>query len=200
MPDLSCEQKAFDEGATIIAAIDEVGRGCIAGPVVACAVIMPRGLIIPGVADSKKLSEKKRTVIAEQIKAEAIGFAFGVIPAQVIDEINILQATFCAMRQALEGLAQLAPDHILVDGNMSIPHISVAQTTIVGGDNLSHSIAAASILAKVARDKMMAEFDVKFPGYGLAGHKGYGTKAHYEAIRSLGPCEIHRMSFAGVVE
>lgn len=179
-----------------ICGVDEVGRGCLAGPVVTCAVILPKNLMLPYVNDSKKLSPKKREALYEELKEKAISFSFGSASNTVIDEIDILQATFLAMKEAINGL-KIKPDLVLVDGNQKIPGIFLPQKTVIGGDGKSMSIAAASILAKVKRDREMVEYDKLYPMYDLEKNKGYGTKKHREAIRKYGMCSLHRKSFKG---
>ncbi len=176
-----------------ICGIDEAGRGPLAGPVVAGAVILPKDCEILFLNDSKKLSEKRREALFEEIKEKAAAWSVGVVGPDVIDEINILQATYQAMRQAISGLS-IKPDLLLNDA-VTIPEVEIGQIPIVKGDAKSVSIAAASIMAKVTRDRMMAEYDTLFPQYGFAKHKGYGTAAHIAAIREYGPCPIHRRSF-----
>lgn len=187
------EKNGQAEGYSVICGVDEAGRGPLAGPVVAAAVILPQGLEIPGLNDSKKLSDKRRRELFPVIQEQAVAYGIGWASEKEIDEINILQATFLAMRRALEAMGTV-PNLALVDGNRD-PGLSVATKTVVKGDSLSANIAAASVLAKVTRDDFMEEMAVKYPGYGFEIHKGYGTKAHYAALESLGPCEIHRMSF-----
>lgn len=187
------EYSCFAEGHKTVCGVDEAGRGPLAGPVCAAAVILPKDLIIPGLNDSKKLTEKKRAELYDIITAQAIAYGIALVDEKTIDEINILQATYLAMQNAVKGLS-VEPDMILVDGNRA-PSFSAPSKTIVKGDSLSASIAAASILAKVTRDRLMEELDGKYPAYGFAVHKGYGTKRHYEALRTYGPCEIHRMTF-----
>ena len=187
------EEQAFEEGYTVICGVDEAGRGPLAGPVCAAAVILPRGHQIPGLNDSKKLTDKKRRELFPMIKEQAIAYGIGMASHEEIDEINILQATYLAMERAiaqLEGKADLA----LIDGNRA-KDFGMAVRTVVKGDSLSANIAAASVLAKVTRDDLMVEMAQEFPGYGFEVHKGYGTKAHYEALREKGPCAIHRMTF-----
>ena len=176
-----------------ICGIDEVGRGPFAGPVIAAAVILPKDCDILYLNDSKKLSEKKRDEIYDIILKNAISYGIGSIPPNKIDEINILQATFSAMRQAINNM-KIKPDILFIDA-LTIPDISILQVPIVKGDSKSISIAAASILAKVTRDRMMIAYDKIFPGYGFAENKGYGTKDHIAALKRLGPSPIHRMSF-----
>ena len=183
----------WDKGKQFIAGIDEAGRGPLAGPVVAAAVIFPKGVFIPGIDDSKKISSEKREALFPLIEENAIAAATGIVHESEIDRINILQATYKAMRIAI-GSLKTKPDHLLIDGR-PLPEKIFPQTAIIGGDKICFSIAAASILAKVTRDRMMVEYDEMFPEYGFARHKGYGTKKHVEAIRQYGPCPIHRESF-----
>lgn len=176
-----------------ICGIDEVGRGPFAGPVIACAVILPKDCNILYINDSKKLSEKKREELYDEIIKNAISYGIGSIPPNKIDETDILQATFNAMKQAIGNL-KVKPD-ILFNDALTIPGISIPQVPIVKGDSKSISIAAASILAKVTRDRLMVAYDKIFPGYGFADNKGYGSEQHIEALKRLGPTPIHRMSF-----
>ena len=176
-----------------ICGIDEAGRGPLAGPVVAGAVVLPKGKRILYVNDSKKLSEKKREELFDVIKEEALSFGLGIVSPERIDEINILQATYEAMREAVNKLS-VSPD-ILLNDAVTIPGIDIRQVPIIKGDAKSLTIASASILAKVTRDRIMAEYDLQYPEYGFAKHKGYGTKAHIDAIRQFGPCPIHRKTF-----
>ena len=176
-----------------LAGVDEAGRGPLAGPVFAAAVILADDVIIEGINDSKKLSEKKREILYDEICEKAISYCVASVDEKEIDDINILQATFKAMRNAVSGLS-VTPDYVLIDGNKS-PSTSFAEETVVKGDSKSMSIAAASILAKVSRDRYITEIADKYPGYGFEKHKGYGTKAHYEAIVKLGICPIHRKTF-----
>ena len=178
-----------------ICGIDEVGRGPLAGPVVAGAVILPKDCSILYLNDSKQLSARKREELYEVIMKEAVATGIGYASPERIDEINILQATYEAMREAIKGLG-VEPGLLLNDA-VTIPGVEIPQIPIVKGDAKSVSIAAASILAKVTRDHMMAEYDEIYPGYGFGKHKGYGTKAHIEALKTLGPCPIHRRSFIG---
>lgn len=178
---------------TYICGIDEVGRGPLAGPVVACALILPKDCDILYINDSKKLSEKKREELYDEILSSAVSYGISMIPAKRIDEINILQATFEAMRDAIAKLKY--EPNILLNDAVTIPGISIDQVPIVKGDSKSISIAAASILAKVTRDRLMVAYDKVFPGYGFADNKGYGSASHIDAIKRLGPCEIHRRSF-----
>ncbi|BDZ77348.1 ribonuclease HII [Claveliimonas bilis] len=178
-----------------ICGIDEVGRGPLAGPVVAGAVILPRDTEILYLNDSKKLSEKKREALYDEIMEKAVAVGIGMASPARIDEINILQATYEAMRMAIDKL-QVRPDLLLNDA-VTIPGVEISQVSIVKGDAKSISIAAASIVAKVTRDRMMKEYEEIFPGYDFASNKGYGTKAHIQALKTLGPCVIHRRSFIG---
>lgn len=180
-----------------IGGIDEVGRGPLAGPVVACCVILPKNCDILYLNDSKQVPEKKREQLYEEITKKAVAYGIGVVSHEVIDEINILQATYEAMRQAVNSM-KIKPEHLLVDA-VKIPGITIPQRGIIKGDAKSASIAAASIVAKVTRDRMMAELDAKYPGYGFAKNKGYGSAEHIEALRKCGPCEIHRRSFIGSI-
>jgi ribonuclease HII len=195
---LAFEKSARNSGFMLIAGIDEAGRGPLAGPVVAAAVILPCGHLIQGVDDSKKLSAASRERLFEIIRSEALAVGIGTITPAEIDRINILQATRRAMLQAVQQMLP-QPDYLLIDG-ISIIDSTIPQKTIKKGDALSHSIAAASIIAKVTRDRFMIEMDATYPGYGFAGHKGYGSTAHLTAIRRLGPSPIHRLTFGGVRE
>lgn len=187
------EKQAMEEGYSVVCGVDEAGRGPLCGPVCAAAVVLPVDCEIEGINDSKKLSEKKREAIFDVIKEKAIAYSVCMVDAKTIDEINILQATFRAMREAVEGLSVKA-DIALIDGNQK-PGLSIEQRTIVKGDAKSISIAAASILAKVSRDRYMKEADEKYPEYQFAKHKGYGTKLHYEMIAEYGICDEHRRTF-----
>lgn len=177
----------------LICGVDEAGRGPLAGPVCAAAVILPKGLVIPGLNDSKKLSDKRRRELFPIIQQEAVSFGIAFASREEIDEINILQATFLAMRRAMEQLNP-QPEFALIDGNRETD-FGVPCKTVIKGDSLSANIAAASVLAKVTRDNWMMEAAEKYPGYGFEIHKGYGTKAHYAALEKLGPCPIHRRTF-----
>lgn len=181
------------QGFCPIAGIDEAGRGPLAGPVCAAAVILPEGLVIDGLDDSKKLSDKKRRALYDVILEKAVAYGIALVDETRIDQINILQATFEAMRQAADGLS-VRPAMVLVDGNQD-PGLSLPTRTVVKGDALSVNIAAASVLAKVTRDRLMEQLALQYPQYGFEVHKGYGTKRHYEALREFGPCPIHRMTF-----
>ena len=187
------ENGIYDEGFEIICGVDEAGRGPLAGPVCAAAVILPKGLEIPGLTDSKKLTDKKRRELFPVIKEQAIAYGIGLASHDEIDEINILQATYLAMERALAQLT-VKPDIALIDGNRA-KDFGLPVRTVVKGDSLSMNIAAASILAKVTRDDLMLELAEKYPQYGFEVHKGYGTKAHYEALRAHGASEIHRKTF-----
>lgn len=192
------EDSVYAEGFRAVCGCDEAGRGPLAGPVVAAAVILPRGLVIPGLDDSKKLSEKKRDAFFDIIRTQALAYAIAEASAAEIDEINILNASMLAMRRAVEALPEngngLCADFALIDGNVS-RGFGIPTRCIIGGDAKSPSIAAASILAKVTRDRLCLELDAAYPAYGFAKHKGYPTAAHREAVRRLGPCPAHRKTF-----
>ena len=187
------EDGCFEEGFSLICGVDEAGRGPLAGPVCAAAVILPKHLQIPGLTDSKKLTDKKRRELFPLIQQQALAWGIGFASEQEIDEINILQATFLAMRRAMEQLGT-RPELALIDGNRA-GDFGLPVKTVVKGDSLSANIAAASVLAKVSRDDVMVELAKQYPEYGFDIHKGYGTKAHYAALREFGPCPIHRRSF-----
>ena len=187
------EHEAAREGFACVCGVDEAGRGPLAGPVCAAAVILPPDIQIEGLNDSKKLTDKKRRALYDVITEQAVSYGIAFADEQEIDKINILQATFLAMRRAFEKLT-VAPDIALIDGNRA-PGLSCRERTVVHGDALSASIAAASILAKVTRDRLMEEYDAQYPQYGFAVHKGYGTQRHYAALREFGACPIHRQSF-----
>jgi len=187
------ENSHFEKGIEIICGVDEAGRGPLAGPVCAAAVILPRGLEIPGLNDSKKLSDKRRRELMPIIKEQALAYGIAFATHEEIDEINILRATFLAMERALAKL-QIKPDLALIDGNRQ-KDFGINVETVVKGDSRSANIAAASVLAKVTRDDYMEAMALQYPGYGFEIHKGYGTKAHYDALRNLGPSPIHRMTF-----
>lgn len=187
------EHQLKEKGYQLICGIDEAGRGPLAGPVFAAAVILPEGLEDLGINDSKKLSEKKRDLLFEQIKENAVAYSIASASEKEIDEINILNATFLAMKRAVEGLS-VKPEIALVDGNRK-PGTGIEELTIVKGDAKSISIAAASILAKVSRDRYLTELDRKYPQYRFAKHKGYPTKLHYEMIKQYGVSPVHRLSF-----
>jgi len=181
----------------VVAGVDEAGRGCLAGPVVAGAVILDENQPIHGLRDSKTLSEKKRNEFFEQIQEKALAYSVGITEAEEIDRINILQAALLAMEKAVLILHE-RPDCILIDGN-SRTSLPIEQKAIVKGDSRCACIAAASIVAKVTRDRIMTEIERKYPGYGFSRHKGYPTKEHFAALKNLGPCPIHRKSFKGVL-
>ncbi|MBQ8133250.1 MAG: ribonuclease HII [Clostridia bacterium] len=194
---LEFEQLYRSQGFKAICGVDEAGRGPLAGPVFAAAVILPEDLIIEDVNDSKKLTEKKREKLFDIIKEKALAYCVASASVEEIEELNILQADMLAMKRAVEGLSVKA-DFAMIDGNKA-PELEIPAVPIVKGDAKSESIAAASILAKVSRDRLMLELAEKYPEYGFEKHKGYGTKAHREAILKYGPCEIHRMSFLGKI-
>ena len=194
MTDLwAIEEKYFSGGVKVICGVDEAGRGPLAGPVCAAAVILPPYLEIPGLNDSKKLTDKKRRELFPVIKENAIAYGIAFADHREIDEINILQATYLAMERAINQL-NIKPDLALIDGNRA-KDFGIPVETVVHGDSLSASIAAASILAKVTRDDWMENYAAECPQYGFSVHKGYGTKAHYAAIDAYGPSPIHRMTF-----
>lgn len=190
---LKYEQLHWQEGRKVVAGIDEAGRGPLAGPVVAAAVVYDQNPMIPLINDSKKLTPELRNELFDMITAKARCYAIGIADVSEIDRINIYQAAMLAMRRAVEGL-ELAPEHLLVDGR-GIPDCGAPCTTIVSGDSLSYSIASASILAKVTRDRIMCEYDKEYPQYRFSEHKGYCTPAHLDAIEKYGYCAIHRRSF-----
>ena len=194
MPDFSYEIEARNKGYKLVCGVDEAGRGPLAGPVCAAAVILPDDCIIDGLNDSKKISEKKREMLYDIITEKALAYSIAYGSLDEIEEYNILEATYIAMNRAIEGL-KINADFALIDGNRVPKGITIPCETVVKGDAKSCSIAAASILAKVTRDRLMLEYDKKYPQYLFAQHKGYGTKAHYEAIKQYGVCEIHRRSF-----
>ena len=194
MPDYSLESQYTEQGYRHICGVDEAGRGPLAGPVYAAAVILPNGLIIDGLNDSKKLSEKKRGLLFDIIIKEAVDYSIAFSTVEEIETYNILGATFLAMKRAVNGLKKDV-DFALIDGNRMPPELPLPAQTVIKGDSLSCSIAAASVLAKVSRDRLLAEYDAKFPEYGFAKHKGYGTKEHYQAILEHGVLPIHRLSF-----
>ena len=193
MPDFEYEEARYNEGYTAVCGTDEAGRGPLCGPVVAAAVILPRGIEIEGLNDSKKLTEKKREKLFDIIKEKAIAYAIAEATPQEIDEINILNASMLAMRRAIEALPVKA-DFALIDGNCQ-RGFNIPTEAVVKGDAKSASIAAASVLAKVTRDRGCIELDKLYPEYGIAKHKGYPTKDHMEAVRKYGPSPIHRVSF-----
>ena len=187
------ENGHFAQGITVICGVDEAGRGPLAGPVCAAAVILPKGLEIPGLNDSKKLTDKRRRELMPIIKEQALAYGIAFATHEEIDQINILQATFLAMERAMAQL-EIKPELALIDGNRQ-KDFGINVETVVKGDSRSANIAAASVLAKVTRDDYMEAMATEYPGYGFEVHKGYGTKAHYEALRTLGPSPIHRMTF-----
>lgn len=195
---LQFEKQEQAKGNFLIAGMDEVGRGPLAGPVCVACVIMPLDDIIDGVDDSKKLSEKKRNVLFEEIKQKAVSYSICMVDEQTIDKINILEATKLCMKNAIEGL-EITPDIVLVDA-ISKLDTTVPLRGIIKGDALSYSIGCASILAKVTRDNYMVELGKKYPEYGFAKHKGYGTKVHMDVLKEIGPCEYHRLSFLKFLE
>ena len=190
---MNYEKELYEKGIEYIAGIDEAGRGPLCGPVVSAAVILKKVDYIEGVNDSKKISEKKREKVYEEIVQSAISYSVGIIDEKTIDEINILEATRLAMKKAVENL-QVKPEHVLVDAEKKVP-IEAPYTPIIKGDALSVSIAAASIIAKVTRDRIMRQWDEVYPIYGFAKHKGYGTEEHRKIIKENGPCIIHRKTF-----
>jgi ribonuclease HII len=194
MPDYEFEKAAVNSGFSCICGVDEAGRGPLAGPVCAAAVILPEGAVIAGLDDSKKLTEKKREKLYDIIKQTAVAYSVAYGTLEEIETVNILEATYLAMNRAIEGLT-IKPDFSLIDGNRVPRGIKIPCETIVKGDSKSMSVAAASVLAKVTRDRLMLEYDKKYPEYNFKKHKGYGTKEHTELIKQYGPCEIHRLSF-----
>ena len=193
MPDYSYEQAALESGFEFICGVDEAGRGPLAGPVCAAAVILPLGTEIEGLNDSKKLSEKKREQLFDIIIEKAVDYSIAYGSLEEIETHNILNATYFAMNRAINGLKKV--DFAVIDGNRIPKDIKIPAAAVVKGDGKSMSIAAASILAKVSRDRLMLEYDKKYPQYQFAKHKGYGTKLHTDLIKEYGPCEIHRISF-----
>lgn len=194
MPDYEFEKAAVNSGFSCICGVDEAGRGPLAGPVCAAAVILPAGAVIEGLDDSKKLTEKKRERLYDIIKQTAVAYSVAYGTLEEIETVNILDATYLAMNRAIEGLT-VKPDFALIDGNRVPRGIKIPCETVVKGDSKSMSVAAASVLAKVTRDRLMLEYDKKYPEYNFKKHKGYGTKEHTELIKQYGPCEIHRLSF-----
>ena len=195
---LEFESELYEKGYKFIAGVDEVGRGCLLGDVVACAIIMPKGLIIEEVKDSKKLSEKKREFLYDIILDKALAVGIGQVDSKTIDQINIKQSSRLAMKKAVENLKnnngeKLLPDYVLIDAETI--DIDILQKNIIKGDELSHTISCASIVAKVYRDRLCLEWDNEYPGYNIKKHKGYGTKEHREKIIMLGTTLIHRMTF-----
>ena len=192
---LKLERELYDEGCELIAGVDEAGRGPLAGPLVIAAVILPKDVFISGLNDSKQLSAEKREQLYDVILEHAVAVGIGIVSPQRIDEINILQATYEAMRQAI---GKLNPQPaVLLNDAVRIPQVAIQQVPIIKGDAKSVSIAAASIVAKVTRDRMMEQYEEVFPGYGFARNKGYGSKEHIEALQTMGPTAIHRRSFIG---
>ncbi len=193
-PDFRFEKHANERGYLAVCGVDEAGRGPLAGPVYAAAVILPADCVIEGLNDSKKLSEKKREQLFDVIVEKAVSYCIASASVEEIEEHNILNATFLAMNRAIDGLDPSA-DYALIDGNRAPVGLSTPCETVIGGDAKSFSIAAASVLAKVSRDRAVAQLDEAYPQYNFKKHKGYGTKEHVDAILKFGPCEIHRMSF-----
>ena len=201
-PDFSREENLFRRGYENIAGIDEAGRGPLAGPVVAAAIIFSKNKLLNklleiGIRDSKLLSPKKREYLYELILEKCHAWSIGIVSEKIIDEINILEASRLAMRKAVEKL-EVKPDFLLIDGNHTIENYPVSQIAIPRADQYVFSVSAASILAKVTRDKMLIDFDEEYPEYGFAQHKGYGTKSHMEMLSKIGPCKIHRRSFGPI--
>ncbi len=192
---LEYENNLYKEGVTLIAGVDEVGRGPLIGPVVACACILPVNFYHKDIKDSKKLSEKKREEMYKIIKENAISIGLGIVSEKVIDEVNIYEATKIAMKEAIKNL-NISPEHVLIDA-MKL-ELNIPSTSIIKGDAKSESIAAASIIAKVTRDHMLDEMDKEYPMYDLKNNKGYGTKKHLEALQTYGPCKYHRVSYSPV--
>ena len=190
---LSYEKEAISKGYKAVCGVDEAGRGPLAGPVCAAAVILPENTIIEGVNDSKKLSEKKREALFDVLKEQALSYSIAFASVEEIEEVNILNATMLAMKRAVEGL-DVKADYAMIDGNR-LPDLSIDSEFIIKGDAKSMSIACASILAKVSRDRLLYEYAEEYPEYLFDKHKGYGTKAHVEAIKKYGPCPYHRLSF-----
>jgi ribonuclease HII len=200
LPTFAEEEKLQSQGYHLVAGVDEVGRGALAGPVMAAAVILPLGAEFPwlrSVRDSKQLSPSQRERLFDLVRHAGIPFGLGSVPHATIDEVGIVRATRIAMARAVEALPS-RPDFLLIDA-LSLPEVGLPQKGIVRGDQLSLSIACASIVAKVSRDRQMTELDSVYPGYGLARHKGYGTRQHLQCLGRLGPCAIHRRSFAPVL-
>lgn len=202
MLELEFEKNLFTQGSSLIAGIDEAGRGPLAGPVVAACVIIDKDFVLNNeelkmITDSKDLTSKKRELLFKVIKDNVKAIEIGVVDPDIIDKINILQASFLAMRRALKKVG-LNPDHLIVDGNFKIPKIKTPQTAVIQGDKNVWTVAAASIIAKVSRDWIMANMDEKYPQYGFIDNKGYGTKKHLTCIKEHGPCLIHRRSFAPI--
>ena len=192
---LEYENNLYKEGVTLVAGVDEVGRGPLIGPVVACACILPVNFYHKDIKDSKKLSEKKREEMYKIIKENALAIGLGIVSEKVIDEVNIYEATKIAMKEAIKNL-NITPEHVLIDA-MKL-ELNISSTSIIKGDAKSESIAAASIIAKVTRDHMLDEMDKEYPMYDLKNNKGYGTKKHLEALQTYGPCKYHRVSYSPV--
>ncbi|MCL6450948.1 MAG: ribonuclease HII [Acetobacteraceae bacterium] len=190
------EREALGRGFGAVAGVDEVGRGALAGPVVAAAVVLPRGLLLPGLDDSKRLLEGERERLFRLIEAAAEALAVGMASVREIDRLNVLRATHLAMARAVRRLP-VPPGFVLVDG-FEVPGLGLPQRGLVRGDSLSNSVAAASVVAKVTRDRLMRALDPRYPQYGFCRHKGYGTREHLEALRRYGPCPLHRRSFSPV--
>lgn len=196
-PNPRCFEDALSlRGVELIAGVDEAGRGCLAGPVVASAVILPQRLILEGLKDSKQLSSTQRDNFFDAIKAHALAWSVGIVDPSEIDQINILKASLKAMKIAVEKL-KIQPEHLLIDGPFGI-ELNIPQRPIIKGDALSHSISAASVVAKVTRDRMMSDYEGLYPSFKFSAHKGYGTRLHYDELQKNGPTAIHRMTFAGV--
>ena len=191
---LALETQLWKRGFQAVAGVDEVGRGPLAGPVVAACVVLPQGFSVPEVNDSKRLSSKKRERLFDQILQDAQEVGVGIVTEKTIDRMNILNASLRAMSKAVSQLKE-TPEFVLVDGNQRIPNLSLPQMPVVKGDSLSLSIAAASIVAKVTRDRIMLKYHEKYPEFRFAEHKGYATRTHVEALKTFGPCQIHRRSF-----
>lgn len=194
---LEYENELYEKGITLVAGVDEVGRGPLIGPVVAAAVILPKGFYHPGIKDSKKLSEKKREELYKVITENALSIGVGTVSEEVIDEINIYEATKTAMKEAINSLT-IPPEHVLIDA-MKLD-LKMPSTSIIKGDALSESIAAASIIAKVTRDHLLMKMDEEYPMYDLKNNKGYGTKKHLEALEKYGACKYHRKSYSPVTK
>lgn len=194
MPDYEYEKAAVSSGFNIICGVDEAGRGPLAGPVCAAAVILPEDTVIEGLDDSKKLSEKKRERLYDEIIERAVAYCVAYGTLEEIESVNILEATFIAMNRAIDGL-EVKPDFAIIDGNRVPKGIKIPCATLVKGDSKSMSVAAASVLAKVTRDRLMLTYDEKYPQYNFKKHKGYGTKEHTELLKQYGPSPIHRLSF-----
>jgi ribonuclease HII len=197
-PDLAEEGFLWDRGLRFVAGIDEVGRGCLAGPVVAGAVVLPHGWIPAGLRDSKLMDAESRERVAADIRAHALAWSVAAVSAELIDRLNILKATVLAAMLAASRLS-VRPDALLLDGGLPLPITSVPQRAVIDADRLCASVAAASVVAKVARDRFMVSMDERYPGYGFASHKGYTCQEHRDAIRSLGASPLHRMTF-GILE